>query len=313
MRIKGIGIDAHSPRLDGSLEVLEHDLTLFQRVGFDYVEIPVHGVDAILGGKLNERRVKEVQEILARFDLQYTVHSPDPLNLCDVGGKRRSHFQARCRLDLQKAVFRASLEFTEAIGAEIMVYHGGATNPPNNNSEEAGLSVERLKEIEREALSELASFAATLGIVIGVENIGSTSYSARIAELVEQVREINHPNVGITLDFGHAYLTARHLGYDFLEAVELAAPYIVHTHVHDNFGRMVALPHDDVPYIHTAPFGVNDMHLPPGWGEIPYREVFSCLKDYQGVVLMELKPRYGPYFEEALQETRRLLAEGGVE
>ena len=307
MRIKGVGIDAHSPRLDGSLEVLEHDLTLFQRVGFDYVEIPVHGVDAILGGKLNERRVKEVQEILARFDLQYTVHSPDPLNLCDVGGK------PRCRLDLQKAVFRASLEFTEAIGAEIMVYHGGATNPPNNSDDEgADLSVERLKEVEREALSELADRAAAWGIVIGVENVGPKSYGARIAELVEQVREINHPNVGITLDFGHAYLTARHFGYDFLEAVELAAPYIVHTHVHDNFGRMVALP-QDVPYIHTAPFGVNDMHLPPGWGEIPYQEVFSRLKDYQGVVLMELKPRYSPYFEEALQETCRLLAESGVE
>jgi len=165
---------------------------------------------------------------------------------------------------------------------------------------------------QREALSELADQAAALGVVIGVENVGPKSYSARIAELVEQVREINHPNVGITLDFGHAYLTARHFGYDFLEAVELAAPYVVHTHVHDNFGRIIAFPWD-VPYIHTAPFGVNDMHMPPGWGEIPYREVFSRLKDYQGVVLMELKPRYSPYFEEALQETRRLLAECGVE
>ncbi|MBC8264201.1 MAG: sugar phosphate isomerase/epimerase [Anaerolineales bacterium] len=300
MRIKGIGIDAHSPRLDGSLEVLEHDLTFFQRVGFDYVEIPVHGVDAILGGRLHERRVKEVQEIVGKLDLKYTVHSPDPLDLCDVE-----------RPDLQKAVFRSSLEFAQAIGAGIMVYHGGATNPPNNN-EEAGLSVERLKEVEREALSELADDAAALGVVIGVENVGPRSYSARIAELVEQVRKINHPNVGITLDFGHAYLTARHLGYDFLEAIELAAPDIVHVHVHDNFGRVVSLP-QDAPYIHIAPFGVNDMHLPPGWGEIPYREVFSRLKDYQGVALMELKPRYSPYFEEALQETRRLLAECGVE
>jgi sugar phosphate isomerase/epimerase len=298
MSIKGIGIDAHSPRLNGSLEVLEHDLALFQRVGFDYVEIPVHGVDAILGGRLHERRVKQVQELLAKFDLQYTVHSPDPLNLCDVG-----------RLDLQKAVFRSSLEFARVIGAEIMVYHGGVTNPPN---EEAGLSVERLKQVEREALSELADRAAALGIVIGVENVGPKSYSARIAELVEQVREINHPNVGITLDFGHAYLTARHLGYDFLEAIELAAPHIVHVHVHDNFGRVVSLPWD-VPYIYTAPFGVNDMHMPPGWGEIPYREVFSRLKGYEGVVLLEIEPRYSPYFEEALQETRRLLTECGIE
>jgi sugar phosphate isomerase/epimerase len=258
----------------------------------------VHGVDAILGGRLNERRVRQVQEILAKFDLRYTAHSPDPLNLCDVE-----------RLDLHKAVFRSSLEFTRAIGAEIVVYHGGVTNPADG---EGGLSVERLKEVEREAISELADQAAAWGIVIGVENVGPKSYSARITELVEQVREINHPNVGITLDFGHAYLTARYLGYDFLGAIELAAPHIVHVHVHDNFGRVVVLPRG-VPYIHTAPFGVNDMHMPPGWGEIPYREVFSRLGGYQGVVLLEIEPRYSPYFAEALQETRRLLAEGGVE
>ena len=169
-----------------------------------------------------------------------------------------------------------------------------------------------LKEIEREALSELADEAAALGIVIGVENVGPRSYSARIAELVEQVREINHPNVGITLDFGHAYLTARHLGYDFLEAIELAALLIVHVHVHDNFGRVMRLT-QDMAYINIAPFGANDMHMPPGWGEIPYREAFSRLKHYDGVVLMELKPRYSPYFGEALQEIRRLLTESGVE
>ena len=75
------------------------------------------------------------------------------------------------RLDLQKAVFRASLEFTEAIGAKIMVYHGGTTKP---GDEKAGLSVEQLKEVEREALSELADEAAALGIVIGVENARTT-------------------------------------------------------------------------------------------------------------------------------------------
>ncbi len=53
--------------------------------------------------------------------------------------------------------------------------------------------------------------------------------------------------------------------------------------------------------------------MPIGWGEIPYREVFSRLKGYEGIVLLELRPRYSPYLEEVLQETRRLLAECGVE
>ena len=53
--------------------------------------------------------------------------------------------------------------------------------------------------------------------------------------------------------------------------------------------------------------------MPIGWGETPYREVFSRMKGYEGIVLLELKPRHNPYFEEALQETRRLLKECCVE
>jgi hypothetical protein len=97
MRIEGIGIDAHLPRLDGNLEVLEHDLAFFQRVGFDYVEIPVHGVDAILGGRLNERRVRQVQEIyegvvLLEFKPRYSPYFEEALQetgriLEECGGK----------------------------------------------------------------------------------------------------------------------------------------------------------------------------------------------------------------------------------
>lgn len=52
--------------------------------------------------------------------------------------------------------------------------------------------------------------------------------------------------------------------------------------------------------------------MPIGWGEIPYREVFSRLKGYEGVLLLELRPRYRPYYAEALQETRRLAEECGL-
>jgi sugar phosphate isomerase/epimerase len=81
MAIKGIGINADASRIDGNLEVLEKDLSRFQRAGFDYVEIPVHGVDAILRGRLNLRQMRRIKEVLGKFDLNYTVHCSNWLNL----------------------------------------------------------------------------------------------------------------------------------------------------------------------------------------------------------------------------------------
>ena len=107
MAVKGVGIDIHSPRIDGNLEVLERDLAYYAGCGFDYAEIPVHGVDAIFAGELLDRRVQQVKEVLARFDLGYTVHAPDSVNLFDVE-----------RLSMQKAALVATLAFAREIGAD---------------------------------------------------------------------------------------------------------------------------------------------------------------------------------------------------
>jgi len=291
MAIKGIGIDASAPRLDGNLEILEKDLDFFERCGFDYVEIPVHGVDVVVGGRLNERRAAQVRRILAGFDLKYTVHLPDPLNLFDVE-----------RLNLHKEIFLAGMEFANSIGAEVVVYHGGAINASN---EDLKLPLENFKAIEREVLIELAEVAAPLGIKIGVENAGPDSYSARLNELIEQVQEINSPNVGITLDFGHAYLTAHLFGFDFIGAIREAAPYAIHLHVHDNFGQTMPF---EMPQIFHVSFGNGDLHMPPGWGEIPYDEVFSFLSTPPVVLLLEIRPRYMDQFKEVLKEARRLAS-----
>jgi len=93
---------------------LEKTLSNFQDIGFDYAEIPVHGVDAIFNGKINWLQIREIKDILKKFKLKYTVHGPDLLNLMDS-----SNFK------LQKEIFKSGIEFANAIGAEIFVYHGG--------------------------------------------------------------------------------------------------------------------------------------------------------------------------------------------
>jgi sugar phosphate isomerase/epimerase len=48
--------------------------------------------------------------------------------------------------------------------------------------------------------------------------------------------------------------------------------------------------------------------MPPGWGEIPYDEVFSFLSTPPVVLLLEIRPRYMDQFKEVLKEARRLAS-----
>ena len=263
MTVKGVGIDIHSPRINGDLALLQHDLDYFAACGFDYVEIPAHGVDVIVAGRLQPQRLRQVKQILGRFPFSYTVHSPDPLNLFDVE-----------HLEWHKEVFRSTIAFAQEIGAETVVYHGGRQDDMVGTG---GLKLDALKAGEREALQEMGDLARRAGVMIGVENVGRESYGAVIADLVAQVQAIAHPAIGITLDIGHAMLAAPLFGFDLAQAIRLAAPLIVHWHLHDNFGRTADLPHS-IPYIAAAPYGIGDMHMPPGWGAIPYEQILPGLR-----------------------------------
>ena len=40
------------------------------------------------------------------------------------------------------------------------------------------------------------------------------------------------------------------------------------------------------------PLGIGDLHLPVGWGEIPYEDVFGTLVAYDGIYILELQERF---------------------
>ena len=345
MHIKGIGINIDSSTIDGDLDLLEKVLGDFQDIGFDYVEIPVHGVDAIFKGRLNWLQTRAITDILKKFKLKYIVHGPNLLNLMDP-----SNFQ------LQKDIFKSGIEFTNAIGAEIFVYHSGKI-PLQEEIKGEGIrkngflklpsprKIERLKKIEIETLQELASFAKGLGVTIAIENISPDveeeyiwelskrfnndemllssvlnpktpkptflreiskyNYGTKIEELVEQVKKIDRENVGITFDFGHAYLASKYYRFKFLDSIKLALPYIKHVHIHDCFGKpKLSYEEQDINLIQ---FGIGDLHLPVGWGAIPYNKIFRILKNYQGVLSLELKPRYKKFYKYSLQKLEELV------
>ena len=289
MPIKGIGINADSYRIKGDPQLLEADLAFFEEVGFEYVEIPIHGVDGVIDGELNLKSIKKVKEALRKHHLKATVHCPDPLNL--RGGD----------FELNQKVFKSCIEFTSKLEAEILVYHDGNFKRTRQRSQ--GQDLARRKEIE--ALESLSDFASERGVQIGVENIGGS-----LEELVRMVREVDRENVGITYDFGHAFLFYSASGRKggFLESIEKARPYLKHLHIHDNFGRLTsgfALDSLTTPYIDRLSFGEGDLHMPPGMGKIPYNQIIPLIKDYSGVAMMEIDPRYKDFYQEALTSIKK--------
>lgn len=282
MSFKGIGIDAHSPRINGILFRLEDDLKRFEQFGFDYVEIPVHGVDGIINGSLNDRVIGKLKNTLAKFSFKYSVHAPDPLNLKDINFSKE-HYK----------VLKASLEFASKINSNVLVYHLGTLK-------DKSIFPKKARQNEIEVLKEMAVCAQENDIKICVEN-GDQS----IMEVVEVLEKINEENVVMTLDLGHGYLAANYLGFDFLKEIKIAKPYIQHIHLHDNYGKVDLT--DYQSEINRIPYGLGDLHLPPGWGDIPIYEVFKILNDYQGVVIAEVNSeRYYDYYAEIYTYIKKL-------
>ena len=112
-------------------------------------------------------------------------------------------------------------------------------------------------------LSELATYAADKGAVMGVEPLNrfETSFINLAEQAVELVEMVDSPAVKIMLDTFHMNVEEKKLG----EAIGIAAPHLVHFHANE-----------------------NDRGI-PGTGHVPWDEVATALKkiNYDGALVME--------------------------
>ena len=127
-----------------------------------------------------------------------------------------------------------------------------------------------------QSIEQLAPIAEHLEMTLAVENIPSPlGGAAQIEALVER---IDHPNVRVCIDAGHAHLTE---GEGAAEAFKRLAPLAAATHLHDNDGE-------------------NDAHLIPGEGKTPFLALIDALEEagYEGPLTYELRrPEDVPYAE----------------
>jgi sugar phosphate isomerase/epimerase len=279
----------------GDLSRLDATLASLAEIGADAAELSLYGEDLITGGRLLPDRVHKLEQICRRHDLRYTVH-----------GQIVSNFMDEAHLPLQKAVVRAMLELCDQVGATVLVHHAGQA--PMTDA--AGR--ERLDDLEREALAELAEAARGYGVRLAFENIfamGDHEYRQTPAEVADTVRAVGHPSLCGLIDFSHAYIECTRRRLDWRDQIRSMAAATGHLHVHDSFGR---------PYSMTRFFersqevalGIGDLHLPLGWGDIPWDEIFTELRFQPGTtMILELNgDRYAAELAESLARARRLAA-----
>ena len=99
--------------------------------------------------------------------------------------------------------------------------------------------------------------------------------SVRLAlRLAGQVVAVDYPAVGICLDVGHAAVASSFSGFDYLKECAAAAPLVRHVHLHDNLARPDLAKGGEPRTSERLAYGIGDLHLPPGNGDIPLEDLF---------------------------------------
>lgn len=296
--IAGCGLNLTSV-VPGDLDGADRLMARWAEIGCTHVEISARKLDIIIGGRLNMPAVRRIADMLDRHGLIPVLHAPHAINLMD-----------RPRRAMHVSVAEASIEFCRITGCLSMVVHSGRVQ-----AQEWAVQRGELLAEERDLLRQLGDLADTAGVNLAVENLiaspgnlGTVIYGSNPTELAAQLHETDHPRVGACLDFGHAWLSASTLGFDFLNAVETLSPHVWHLHMHDNFGRpggntLIADSGDEVA------FGQGDMHAPMFWGSIPWAELLPRMQFRSGTFgMIELNGRYNEYAEGVLQSAQNIAA-----
>jgi len=248
-------------------------------------------IDVVSGGRIVQDRLAALARVTGQYPLKYSVH-----------GLVSSNFMHSATLRHQIDAAIAFLQVCDRLGSRLLVHHTGFVS--------ANRPVDRADADKREedALVEILEVAAKYDVRVALENIFTAQpgeYRKTPTQVAETVRALNHPNLVATTDFGHAYIESKFRGLDFMGELRNMAAVTGHLHVHDSFGQ---LPRDMTffyPQEATA-LGLGDLHLPIGWGDIAWEDIFAELSFLPGTILMmEISGRFRPEQAECLATARR--------
>jgi len=289
--VRGIGysIRASSP----DFEDLPAKLDEAERLGVDFVELPIFAWTLIANGKVMPDRMARLVEATRDRPFGYTVHGPLAINLMDVPARLARH----------EALLNAAIAVTGALGSSTLVVHAGCVRDPEEN---IGVAYSR----QRAALRRAGDAAGEAGVTLCVENIfrfAPMRETPTPARLAAEIDGVGHSHVRATLDISHAFLRCTDARLNLLDEIAVLAPYARHVHLHDSFG--LALESWTMDEAERLALGEGDLHLPIGWGTIPWADVAArCRLDAGAILNLELHRRYWSELPAQITGLRSLAA-----
>ncbi|MGO4673644.1 sugar phosphate isomerase/epimerase family protein [Bosea sp. 2YAB26] len=289
--VRGFGITAPRPKSD--LSDFAAILDKVETLGVESTELPIFDMDLIIGGRIRRPHLDLLKRACAGRKLAYSAHGPLAINFFDDPARLPRHFE----------VLKASLEIAAEVGAVHYVMHSGVMPA------QPGEVVEAAYDRQREWLSRAGDVARELELLLCVETMfgghHGRMHASMPSRLAEELVEIGHSHVWATLDFSHSYLRTGYFGGDYLSEIKALAPLAKHLHVHDSFGRADAI--ETYSLSEKLAFGHGDLHLPVGWGDIPWQELMEACVFPDGVLFnIELNPRFWYAADECVAATRAL-------
>ncbi len=204
---------------------------------------------------VDEENLPEIKELLSSYNLDYTMHSPfSDINI--------SSLNSAIRKESIKQV-KYSIFAVNEIDGKMLTFH------PGRHSSATYKSREKTKKILFDSLKEISDFNKDYEVTIALENMPDTFITTmRVSQEVLEV--LSHDVVsGIkhTMDVGHLETN----DVDISKYMHDLKNYLVHMHLHDNFGEF-------------------DNHLPLGEGNISFPKIFKAIDEtnYSGRIILEM-------------------------
>jgi sugar phosphate isomerase/epimerase len=297
--VAGTGITAHKRLND--LSDFADELDMIEALGVEWVELSIFDMDIVVGGRIRRPQMEALKRACAGRAVGYTVHGPLAINLMDEPYRLQRHMD----------VLAASLEVAAEVGAAQYVIHSGLAPA------QQGAGLEAAYARQREALAKAGDIARRTGLVLCVETLfagfDGKMHASSPRRLAAELAAIAHPNVMATIDFSHSYLMLDWEGRrdEFVDEIKALAPHARHLHMHDSFGRQ-----DDI-WMYTEgerlAYGHGDLHLPVGWGDIPWEALIAECVFPRGVVFnVELNQRYWYAAQETVDATKALAGRARI-
>jgi sugar phosphate isomerase/epimerase len=264
----GTGISAHKRAND--LSDFGAELDMIEALGVESIELPTYDMDLVVGGKIRQPQLARLKAACAGRSVAFSVHGPLAINFMDEAWRLPRHME----------VLEASLEIAAELGAENYVIHSGLAPT------QQGAGIEAAYARQREWLARGGDLARQHGLILCVETpfagYKSEGHSSSPSRLAGRARSDRSPQRA-----RHARLQPCLHKLDFdgrrddlVEEVKALAPWSKHLHMHDSFGRQ-----DDIRMYTEGDrmtYGHGDLHLPVGWGAIPWDRIHRGVRIARG-------------------------------